>query len=87
VRQKRWLQDLESVGGAPNFHRLCSVFLAGIGTEETKIEASFSDAIKMAKEQKVGFVRSEKRAEETCAKYSSEKASASEGPPFRLPLC
>ena len=33
-------------------HRLRAVFLAAMGADETKIEASFCAAIKIAKEQK-----------------------------------
>jgi hypothetical protein len=55
-----------------------------MGAEETQIEASFSEAIKIAKEQK--SVSLEKRAEETYAEYRRQKASGSGGPGFRLAL-
>jgi tetratricopeptide (TPR) repeat protein len=65
-------------------HRLRGVFLMAIGAEETRIEASFCEAIRIAKEQK--SVSLEKRAEETYAEYRRQKASASGGRGFRLPL-
>ena len=66
-------------------HRLRGVFLAAIGAEESKIEASFREAIKTAKQQK--SVSLAKRAEATYAEYHRQKASASGGGGFRLPLC
>jgi predicted ATPase len=66
-------------------HRLRGVFLTAIGAEETQIEASFCEAIRIAKEQK--SISLEKRAEATYAEYRSKKASASVGRGFRLPLC
>jgi predicted ATPase len=66
-------------------HRLRGVFLAAIGTDEAQIEASFCEAIRIAKEQKSGSL--EKRAEATYAEYRRQKASGSEGRGFRLPLC
>jgi len=65
-------------------HRLRGVFLAALGAEENQIEASFCAAIRIAKEQK--SVSLQKRAEETYAEYRRQKASASEGRRFRLPL-
>jgi hypothetical protein len=66
-------------------HRLRGVFLAAMGAEETQIEASFREAIRIAKEQK--SVSLEKRAEETYAEYRRQKVSWSGGRGFRLPLC
>ena len=66
-------------------HRLRAVFLAAIGADEAQIEASFCEALRIAKEQK--SVSLEKRAEATYAEYRRQKASASEGHGFRLPLC
>ena len=66
-------------------HRLRSVFLTAIGAEESKIEASFGEAIRIAKEQK--SVSLEKRAEATYAEYRRQKAIGSGGRGFRLPLC
>jgi hypothetical protein len=65
--------------------RLKGVFLTAIGAEETEIEASFCEAIRIAKEQK--SVSLEKRAEATYAEYRRQKASGSRGQGFRLPLC
>jgi serine/threonine protein kinase/tetratricopeptide (TPR) repeat protein len=65
-------------------HRLRGVFFAALGAEETQIEASFCEAIRIAKEQK--SVSLEKRAEATYAEYRRQKASASGGCNFRLPL-
>jgi hypothetical protein len=65
-------------------HRLQAVFLTALGTEETQIEASFGEGIRIAREQK--SVSLEKRAEATCAEYRRRKASVSEGHRFRLPL-
>jgi adenylate cyclase len=65
-------------------HRLRGVFLAAIGADETQIEASFCAAIRIAKEQK--SLSLEKRAEATYAEYRRQKASASGGGGFRLPL-
>jgi hypothetical protein len=66
-------------------HRLRGVFLATLGGDETQIEASFCAAIRIAREQK--SVALEKRAERTYAEYRRQKASASGGRGFRLPLC
>ena len=66
-------------------HRLKGVFLMAVGAEETQIEASFGEAIRIAKEQK--SVSLEKRAEATYAEYSRQKASGSGERGFRLPLC
>ena len=65
-------------------HRLRAIFLAAMGADETKIEASLCAAIKIAKEQK--SISLEKRAEGTYAEYGRQKASASGGHGFRLPL-
>jgi hypothetical protein len=67
-----------------DLHRLCGVFLATLGAEETQIEASFGEAIRIAKEQK--SVSLQKRAEGTYAEYRRQKTSASGGRGFRLPL-
>jgi hypothetical protein len=66
-------------------HRLRGVFLAAIDVDEIKIEDSFDNAIRIAKEQK--SVSLEKRAEATYAEYRRQKASASGGRGFRLPIC
>jgi hypothetical protein len=73
--ERRWCADL---------HRLRGVFLAALGADENQIEASFSEAISIAKEQK--SVSLEKRAEATYAEYRRQKASGSGGRAIRLPL-
>jgi ATP/maltotriose-dependent transcriptional regulator MalT len=65
-------------------HRLRGVFLAALGAEEAQIEASFCEAIRIAKEQK--SVSLAKRAEATYAEYRRQKASALGGRGIRLPL-
>jgi serine/threonine protein kinase len=64
--------------------RLRAVFSAAIGAEETQIEASFCEAIRIAREQK--SISLAKRAEGTYAEYRKQKASTSGGRGFRLPL-
>jgi serine/threonine protein kinase/tetratricopeptide (TPR) repeat protein len=66
-------------------HRLRGVFLAALGADETQIEASFCEAVRIAKEQK--SISLEKRAEGTYAEYRRQKASALGRRGFRLPLC
>jgi predicted ATPase len=65
-------------------HRLRGVFLTAMGADETQIEASFREAIEIAKEQK--SVSLGKRAEATYAEYRRQKESALGGRGFRLPL-
>jgi tetratricopeptide (TPR) repeat protein len=65
-------------------HRLRGVFFAALGADETQIETSFCEAIRIAKEQK--SVSLQKRAEATYAEYRRQKASGSGGRGFRLPL-
>ena len=65
-------------------HRLRGVFLAALGADETQIEASLCAAIRIAKEQK--SVSLKKRAKATYEEYRKQKASASGGRAFRLPL-
>jgi len=65
-------------------HRLRGVFLTALGADETQIEASFCEAIRIAKEQR--SVSLEKRAEATYAEYIRQKASGSGERGFRLPL-
>jgi hypothetical protein len=66
-------------------HRLRGVFLSALGADETRIEAPFCEAIRIAKEQK--SVTLQKRAEATYAEYRRQKASASGERKFRLALC
>jgi hypothetical protein len=77
-------QSVERHVSDSTIHRLGAVFLANLGADETQIEASFSAAIRTAKEQK--SVSLAKRAEATRAEYRRQKASASGGRGFRLPL-
>jgi predicted ATPase len=65
-------------------HRLHGVFLTTMGADETQIEASFCEAIRIAREQK--SISLEKRAEATYAEYRRQKASGSGERGFRLPL-
>jgi hypothetical protein len=76
-REERWW--------CTELHRLRGVFLAAMGAEETQIEASFGEAIRIAKEQK--SVSLEKRAEASYAEYRRQKASGTGGRGLRLPLC
>jgi hypothetical protein len=69
----------------PDLHRVRGVLLTAMGADEVEIEASFCEAIRIAKEQK--SVSLEKRAEATYAEYRRQKASGSGGRGFRLPLC
>ena len=64
--------------------RLRGVYLTVMGAVEVEIEASFCEAIKIAKEQK--SLSLEKRAEASHAEYRRQKASGSGGRGFRLPL-
>jgi hypothetical protein len=65
-------------------HRLRGVFLAAMRADETQIEASFCEAIRIAKEQK--SISLATRAEASYAEYRRQKALTSEGGGFRLPL-
>ena len=72
--ERRWCAEL---------HRLRGVFLAAIGADEAQIEASFREAIRIARDQK--SVSLEKRAEATYAEYCRQKANPSGGRGVRLP--
>jgi hypothetical protein len=65
-------------------HRLRGVFLTAMGADETQIDASFCEAIRIAREQK--SISLERRAEATYADYRKQKASASGGRGLRIPL-
>ena len=65
-------------------HRLRGVFLTNIGGDEVQIEASFCEAIRIAKQQK--SVSLATRAEGSYAEYGRQKASGLGGCGFRLPL-
>jgi serine/threonine protein kinase len=75
-REERWW--------SAELHRLRGVFLTAMGADEAEIEASFSAATRIAREQK--SVALEKRAEASYAEYRRKKKSGSDGPGFRLPL-
>jgi predicted ATPase len=79
------VERFEEYRRSAELHRLRGVFLAALGMDETQIEASFAQAIRIAKEQK--SVSLKKRAEGTYAEYRRQKAGASGGRGFRLPLC
>jgi len=78
------IERSEERSAAAELHRLRGVFLATMGADETKIEASFRAAITTAKEQK--SVSLAKRAEASFEEYRRQKASALGGHGFRLPL-
>ena len=78
------VQRLENRYWSAEVHRLRGVFLTAVGADEVQIEASFGEAINTAKQQK--SVSLEKRAEAAYAEYRRQKASASGGRGFRLPL-
>ena len=65
-------------------HRLRGVCQAAMGAGEAQIEASYCAAIRIAMEEK--SVSLQKRAEATYAEYRRQKASASGGRGFQLPL-
>jgi hypothetical protein len=65
-------------------HRLKGVFLAAMGADETEIETSFCEPIRIAKEQK--SVSLEKRAEATHTEYRHQKAGAPAARRVRLSL-
>ena len=75
-REERWW--------CAELHRLRGVSLTAMSADESQIEASLREAIRIAKEQK--SVSLQKRAEATYAEYRRQKASASGGRGFRLPL-
>jgi hypothetical protein len=78
------IERIEGSWLSSGLHRLRAVFLTAMGAEEEQIEASFCAAISTAKQQKsLSLV---KRAEATYAEYRRQKASASGGRGFRLPL-
>jgi tetratricopeptide (TPR) repeat protein len=63
-------------------YRLRGVFLTAMGAKETQIEASFCEALRIAREQK--SVSLATRAEATYAEYRRKKASGLGGRGFRL---
>jgi hypothetical protein len=77
-------ERIELRGLFSRLHRLRGVFLAAMGAERAQIEASFCEAIRIAREQK--SISMAKRAEGTHAEYRRLNKRASEGRGFRLPL-
>jgi hypothetical protein len=77
-------ERFEQRGVFSRLHQLRGVFLTDMGANEMQIEASFREAIRIAKEQK--SISRAKRAEATHAEYRRQKESASGGRGFRLPL-
>jgi predicted ATPase len=73
--ERLWRADLR---------RLRGMLLTATAADDTKIEASFSEAIRAAKEQK--SISLTRRAEASYAEYRRQKAIASKGRGFRLPL-
>jgi serine/threonine protein kinase/tetratricopeptide (TPR) repeat protein len=65
-------------------HRLRGVFLATTGANETQIEASFHEAIRIARGQK--SVALATRGEASCAEYRRQKSDALSGRQLRLPI-
>ena len=83
IREAEALVERREEWWSAELHRLEGVFLTALGVDNTQIEASFREAIRIAKEQK--SVSLEKRAEGTYAEYRRRRASGEHG--FRLPLC
>ena len=79
------VERFEGRSCSAELRRIRGVFLATIGGDEVQIEASFCEAIKIAREQK--SISLEKRAEATYAEYRSQRAKGSGGRGLRLPLC
>jgi predicted ATPase len=80
-----WVERSEERWWCAELHRLRGVFLVAMGADEAQIEASFGEAVRIAREQK--SISLEKRAEATYSEYHRQKASGKEGRGFRLPLC
>ena len=77
-------QRTEERNRSAELYRLRGVFLTALGADEAQIEASFCEAIRIAREQKAISVQ--KIAEASHAEYRRQKASSSGGRGFRLPL-
>ena len=80
-----WVERSEERWWCAELRRLRGVFLVAIGANDTQIEASFCEALRIARKQK--SVSLEKRAEATYAEYRRQKASGLGGRGLRLPLC
>jgi hypothetical protein len=81
---ERLVETSEARWWSAELHRIRGALLATLGAEDPQIDASFCAAISTAKQQK--SVSLEKRAEGTYAGYRRQKAIASTGRGFRLPL-
>ena len=68
------MESSEERWWCPELHRFRAVFLSAMGAEEVRIETSFHEAIRTAKEQK--SVSPEKRAEATYAEYRRQSPFA-----------
>ena len=75
TEERQWCAELR---------RLRGIFLASIGADEAQIEASFLDALRIAKEQT--SISLEERAERTYAEYCRQKTIGVVRRGFRLPL-
>jgi hypothetical protein len=84
TREAELAERSEERWWSAELHRLRGVFLTAIGADEAQNEAAFCAAIRIAREQK--SISLAKRAESTYAEYRRQKASASGGRGFRLPL-
>jgi hypothetical protein len=78
------VEKIEERHHLAELHRLRAVFLASMGADETQIEASFLEAIAIAKSQK--SISLENRAKRTYSEYRRQKASALGGKALRLSL-
>jgi predicted ATPase len=67
-----WVERSEERWWCAELQRLRGVFLTALGAEETQMEASFSEAIRTAKNQK--SISLTRRAEATYAEYPSPKS-------------
>jgi serine/threonine protein kinase len=83
IREAEALVERREEWWSAELHRLEGVFLTAMGVDNTQIEASFREAIRIAKKQT--SVSLEKRAAGTYAEYRRRRASGEHG--FRLPLC
>jgi predicted ATPase len=81
---ERLAEKFEDRHSCAELHRLRGVLLAALGSDEAKIEASFREAIRTAKDQR--SISLTKRAEATHTEYRRQKAGGSGSRRFRLPL-
>ena len=85
IREAQTLAERFEVGWwYAELQRLRGVFLTRLSADKTQIDVSFCEAIRIAREQK--SISLATRAEATYAEYRRQKASASRGRGFRLPL-